>query len=100
MKIKSEEIRENCLLYLNEESDESTKNECINKIKILLLELQKMNFEYQFSSLNDIKDHMLLLHQTLYDTLKRLNSANSDLNQQEVFRKTILIEKFFFLLKC
>lgn len=72
------------MLYLHEESDESTKNECLNKMKFLLIELQKMNYQYEYSSLNEIKDHILLLHQTLYDSLKRLNTLNSELHQQEV----------------
>ena len=82
----SEQIRENCLLYLHEESDENTKNECLNKMKFLLIELQKMNYQYEYSSLNEIKDHILLLHQTLYDSLKRLNVLNSELHQQEVIK--------------
>lgn len=72
------------MLYLHEESDENTKNECLNKMKFLLIELQKMNFQYEYSSMNEIKDHILLLHQTLYDSLKKLSLLNSELNQQEV----------------
>ena len=82
--MKSEQIRENCLLYLHEETDENTKTECLNKMKFLLIELQKMNYQYEYSSLNEIKDHILLLHQTLYDSLKRLSLLNSELHQQEV----------------
>lgn len=52
-------------------------------MKFLLIELQKLNYKYQFSSINDIKDNILLLHQTLYDTLKKLNASNIDLHQQE-----------------
>ena len=68
-----EQIRENCLLYLHEESDENTKTECLNKMNFLLIELPKMNFQYEYSSMNEIKDHILLLHQTLYDSLKKLS---------------------------
>ena len=53
-------------------------------MKFLLIELQKMNFQYEYSYLNEMKDHILLLHQTLYDSLKRLNVLNSELHQQEV----------------
>ena len=72
------------MVYLHEESDENTKTECLNKMKFLLIELQKMNFQYEYSYLNEMKDHILLLHQTLYDSLKRLNVLNSELHQQEV----------------
>eukprot|EP01016_Furgasonia_blochmanni_P001279 TRINITY_DN10481_c0_g1_i5.p1 TRINITY_DN10481_c0_g1~~TRINITY_DN10481_c0_g1_i5.p1 ORF type:complete len:382 (+),score=68.58 TRINITY_DN10481_c0_g1_i5:320-1465(+) len=79
----SEEIRENSILYLNEENDATTKQESMNKIKYLLVDFQKLNFEYEYSCINDLKDHILLLHQTLYDCLKRLSLAHEELNNQE-----------------
>lgn len=76
-------------MYLNEESDENSKNDCMNKMKILLIQLQKMNFDYEFTSINLVKDHILVLHQTLFEVLKKLNNVNNELNHQEVIYRSI-----------
>jgi len=75
---ESSEIRERSLLYLNIESDDSTKNEAMNKMKFLLAKLQKISFQHDLSILNDLKTHILLLHQTLYDSMKQLGTAQTE----------------------
>ncbi len=40
----SGEIRENSLIYLNEDTDIAMKNECITKMKFLLLKLKQIEF--------------------------------------------------------
>jgi hypothetical protein len=78
---ESTEIRERSLLYLNSDSDENTKNEAMNKMKFLLNNLQKISFQHDLAILNDLKTHILLLHQTLYDSLKQLGNAQAEIIQ-------------------
>ena len=39
-----------------------------------------MNFDYQFTAINLIKDHILMLHKTLFDFLKKVNESEKELN--------------------
>jgi len=75
----SSDIRENSLIYANEESDEIMKNEAISKMKIFINQLQKQRFENDSSLLDDLKNHLLVLHQTLFDTLKKVGHLNSEI---------------------
>ena len=85
----SGEIRENSLIYLNEETDVTTRNECIMRMKFLLLKLKQMQFQSSLKILSEMKNHLLLLHETLYDVLKRLASNQNELRVQEkTWRKT------------
>jgi len=78
---ESAEIRERSLMYLNAESDEATKSEAMNKMKFLLTNLQKVIFQHDYAILNDLKMHILLLHQTLYDAMKQLGNAQAEIIQ-------------------
>ena len=49
--------------------------------------MQRMTFDQELSNLNDLKNHLLLLHQTIYDMLKKLGHLNSEIVVLEVFRK-------------
>ena len=71
-------------MYLNSESDESAKQEAMSKMKFLLGGLQKISYEREFSILKDLKTHILLLHQTLYDSLKQLGISKAEATQQDV----------------
>lgn len=81
---ESEDIRETTLLYMNEECDENTKEDCVNKIKVLLMKFQDMDLSSDYIMVSRLKEHFLILHQTLFDLLKQLKNATSDLNSQEV----------------
>lgn len=82
--INSLEIINTSFTYLAEESDENTKKECLTKIKLLLIKFQKLNFDIEFKALNDIKDHIILLYQSLIDALKRYNTVRSEMQKLEV----------------
>jgi len=84
----SSDIRENSLIYVNEESDEVLKNEAISKMKIFSNQLQKQRFENDSTILNSLKNHFLLLHQTLFDTLKRVANLSSEIaNIEKIWKK-------------
>lgn len=92
---KSSDIRESSLISFNEEADAALKTEAMNKMKLLLTQLQKMKFDSELTALSDLKNHFLMLHQTLYDTLKKLGNTNNEIVTLEVrpfylFRWTIL----------
>ena len=71
-------------MYLSSESDEAAKQEAMNKMKFLLAGLQRISYQHEFSILNDLKTHILLLHQTLYDSLKQLGVSKMETTQQDV----------------
>ena len=69
---------------MNEETDSSTKEESISKMKIFLYNLKKKDMNNGYPILGELRNHLLLLHETLFDSLKRLSTAESDLFQAEV----------------
>jgi hypothetical protein len=80
---QSEQIRENCLQqFQSEHQDEGFKQESQNKMKYLLMQLQKVpfsiftkgkiNFQSEVGYLNLLKNHLLVLHQTIFEMNKRL----------------------------
>ena len=89
---ESEDIRETTLLYMNDECDENTKEECLNKIKILLMKFQDMDLSSNYIMVSKLKDHFLILHQTLFDLLKQIKISSSELNSQEVIHSNLRLE--------
>lgn len=69
---------------MNEDADASTKEESREKVKILIQNLKKKDFSEEFPILNEFRNHLLLLHETLFDSLKRLSLAEADMLQSEV----------------
>ena len=49
-------------MYLSADLEENVKRESLNKVKFLLVELEQRDFEIEFEPLENIKDHLLLLH--------------------------------------
>ena len=76
----------------NEESDEMLKNEAISKMKIFINQLQKQRFDNDSNILTSLKNHLLMLHQTLFDTLKKVVNLNSEIVNIEVNK--IFLPKF------
>ncbi len=64
------------------------KNEAFNKMKVFLSQLQKQRFDAESSTLHSLKNHLLILHQTLFDTLKKLTNLNSEIvNVEKKWKK-------------
>ncbi|KAL4431660.1 hypothetical protein ABPG74_017289 [Tetrahymena malaccensis] len=81
---ESQEIRENCLGYMAEENDEAVRKECMNKVKLLLIKMQKsISANAENDCLNTIKEHVILLQQTLFEALKKQHSTIQDASNQE-----------------
>lgn len=76
---QSSDIRESSLMSFNEESDASMKSEATSKMKLLLAQLQKQKFDSDQAAMNNLKNHLLMLHQTLYDLLKKLATTNVEI---------------------
>eukprot|EP01017_Pseudomicrothorax_dubius_P023152 TRINITY_DN24836_c0_g1_i2.p1 TRINITY_DN24836_c0_g1~~TRINITY_DN24836_c0_g1_i2.p1 ORF type:complete len:409 (+),score=135.18 TRINITY_DN24836_c0_g1_i2:28-1254(+) len=79
----SEEIREGNLLYVNEDADAGTRTEAMTSVKARLAELQRLSFDGRLAPLVDVKEHLLLLHETLFDALRKLKTSSEELGQQE-----------------
>lgn len=71
-------------MSFNEELDASMKSEATSKMKLLLAQLQKQKFDSDQAAMNNLKNHLLMLHQTLYDLLKKLATTNVEIVTLEV----------------
>lgn len=69
------------------------------KMKAVIISLQQMTFDTDFNGITDLRDHLLLLHETLFDSLKKLANSQAELNQQEVTRNKISSEFDLFTRK-
>ncbi|KRX03449.1 hypothetical protein PPERSA_02828 [Pseudocohnilembus persalinus] len=81
---ESESIRENCLQFMAEENqDEDKKAEETQEIRFLLQRLQKMNISNDLEPLINLKDHIIILQQTIFDILKKQKINNEDQQTQQ-----------------